>query len=132
MITTVVFDLDDTLYDEVEYCKSGFTAVADFLTEMPETPPAVRIFDALWKQFTTGNSTKTFNAALDELDIGYDDTEQWSEKIMEIVELVDIFLPNEKEATNYTREATAEAALKALAARGNTVVVKKGKNGSIA
>jgi len=73
MITTVVFDLDDTLYDEIEYCKSGFTAVADFLTEMPETPPAVRIFDALWKQFTTGNSTKTFNAALDELDIGYDD-----------------------------------------------------------
>jgi len=31
MITTVVFDLDDTLYDEIEYCKSGFAVVAEFL-----------------------------------------------------------------------------------------------------
>ncbi|WP_105618195.1 carbohydrate kinase family protein [Vallitalea okinawensis] len=65
-------------------------------------------------------------------DIGYDDTEQWSDKIMEIVELVDIFMPNEKEATNYTRKDTADAALKALATSGNTVIVKKGKDGSIA
>jgi FMN phosphatase YigB (HAD superfamily) len=32
MITTVIFDLDDTLYDEIDYCKSGFMAVAEFLT----------------------------------------------------------------------------------------------------
>jgi putative hydrolase of the HAD superfamily len=73
MITTVVFDLDDTLYDEIEYCNSGFRAVAEFLAELPEAPPAERIFDALSKQFTAGNRTKTFNAALDELDINYDD-----------------------------------------------------------
>jgi putative hydrolase of the HAD superfamily len=73
MITTVVFDLDDTLYDEIDYCKSGFTAVTDFLAELPETPPAERIFSALWKQFTAGNRMKTFNTALDELDISYDD-----------------------------------------------------------
>ena len=73
MITTVVFDLDDTLYDEIEYCKSGFRAVADFLAELPEAPPAERIFGALWKQFTAGDRTKTFNAALNELDISYDD-----------------------------------------------------------
>ncbi len=73
MITTVVFDLDDTLYDEIDYCKSGFTAVAEFLAERPEAPPAERIFDALWEQFTAGNRTNTFNAALDELDISYDD-----------------------------------------------------------
>ena len=73
MITTVVFDLDDTLYDEIEYCKSGFRAVADFLAELPEAPPAERIFGALWKQFTVGDRTKTFNAALNELDISYDD-----------------------------------------------------------
>ena len=29
MITTVIFDLDDTLYDEAEYCRSGFAAVAE-------------------------------------------------------------------------------------------------------
>jgi len=73
MITTVVFDLDDTLYDEVEYCRSGFEAVAEFLADSPETPPAERIFGAFWKQFTAGNRTKTFNTALDELDIDYDD-----------------------------------------------------------
>jgi len=84
MITTVVFDLDDTLYDEIEYCKSGFAAVAEFLanpamasafdeTSLPEAPSTERIFGVLWEQFTTGNRTKTFNAALDELGIGYND-----------------------------------------------------------
>ncbi|MHC4890349.1 MAG: HAD family hydrolase, partial [Planctomycetota bacterium] len=73
MITTVVFDLDDTLYDEVEYCRSGFEAVAEFLADLPDVPPAERIFGAFWKQFTAGNRTKTFNTVLDELDIGYDD-----------------------------------------------------------
>jgi putative hydrolase of the HAD superfamily len=73
MITTIVFDLDDTLYDEVEYCRSGFEAVAEFLANLPEVPPAERIFGTLWKQFTAGNRTQTFNTALDELDIVYDD-----------------------------------------------------------
>ena len=84
MITTVVFDLDDTLYDEIEYCKSGFTAVAEFLANLPEAPAGDsatasafaetrRIFATLWKQFTAGNRTKTFNAALDELGMDYDD-----------------------------------------------------------
>jgi len=73
MITTVVFDLDDTLYNEIEYCESGFAAVAEFLANLPDAPPAECIFGALWEQFTAGNRTKTFNAALDELDIRYDD-----------------------------------------------------------
>ena len=72
MITTVVFDLDDTLYDEVAYCKSGFASVSEFLAGMPEMPSAERLFDAFWKQFTGGNHTKTFNAALEGLGIGYD------------------------------------------------------------
>jgi putative hydrolase of the HAD superfamily len=73
MITTVVFDLDDTLYEEIEYCESGFAAVAEFLANLPDAPLAERIFGALWEQFTTGNRTKTFNAALDELGMSYDD-----------------------------------------------------------
>ncbi len=73
MIEVVVFDLDDTLYDEIEYCKSGFSAVAAFLANLPDTPPGDRIFSALWGQFTAGNRTRTFNAALDELAIGCDD-----------------------------------------------------------
>ena len=73
MITTVIFDLGDTLYDEIEYCKSGFAAVAEHLANLPAAPAGRRIFDALWRQFTAGNRTKTFNAALDELAIACDD-----------------------------------------------------------
>lgn len=73
MIKTVVFDLDDTLYDEVDYCRSGFASVAGFLANLPDRPNADRIFDCLWKHFTAGNRTKTFNAALNEMGIDYDD-----------------------------------------------------------
>jgi putative hydrolase of the HAD superfamily len=73
MITTVIFDLDDTLYDELDYCKSGFRAVVESIVDLPDAPSARRVFDSLWKQFTAGNRTKTFNAALDDLGISYDD-----------------------------------------------------------
>ena len=72
MITVVVFDLDDTLYDEIEYCRSGFAAVSEFLAGMHDAPPSDRIFAALWEQFSAGNHARTFNAALDELAIGCD------------------------------------------------------------
>jgi len=73
MITAVTFDLDDTLYDEVEYCRSGFASVAEFLANSPASPSAERIFDSFWNQFKSGNRAKTFNAALDELGLAYDD-----------------------------------------------------------
>lgn len=78
-----------------------------------------------FKRIKSLNKTASF-------DIGYDDTEEWSDKILEIVEIVDIFMPNEKEATNYTKKETPEEALKALSEVGNTIVVKKGGDGSIA
>jgi putative hydrolase of the HAD superfamily len=73
MITTVVFDLDDTLYDEFEYCKSGFAAVAQFLANSPGVPTAGLIFDTFWNQFAAGNRTETFNAGLEQLGVSYDD-----------------------------------------------------------
>lgn len=76
MIKTVIFDLDDTLYDELDYCKSGFTAVAKFLANLPNTPPSLTadsIFTALWEQFSAGNHKKTFNIALNKLKIDYND-----------------------------------------------------------
>jgi putative hydrolase of the HAD superfamily len=73
MITTVVFYLDDTLYDEVEYCKSGFSAVAGFLSDLPQMLPADYTFNILMEQFKCGNRTKTFNAALEQLNIIYND-----------------------------------------------------------
>jgi len=73
MITTIAFDLDDTLYDEFDYCKSGFTAVADFLSARAEPLTSADIFNCLWAQFTGGDRKTTFNTALDKLAIAYDD-----------------------------------------------------------
>ena len=72
MITSVIFDLDDTLYDEIDYCKSGFAAVADRLTALPGAPGPQHVFELLWKHFCAGNRDTTFNATLDELGIAYD------------------------------------------------------------
>jgi putative hydrolase of the HAD superfamily len=72
MINTVVFDLDDTLYNEIDYCKSGFMAVARFLhgaLERRHTEDA--IYDVIWHQFESGNHTYTFNAALEALGVKY-------------------------------------------------------------
>jgi putative hydrolase of the HAD superfamily len=73
MITTVVFDLDDTLYDELDYCRSGFRAVAESLSNIVDVLSPEDIFDSLWQQFTAGNHTKTFNSALEDLGVSYDD-----------------------------------------------------------
>jgi putative hydrolase of the HAD superfamily len=75
MITSVVFDLDDTLYDEIEYCKSGFNAVAKFLANLPdlsETLTSEQIFKTLWSEFSAGNHSSTFNNTLDRLGIEYE------------------------------------------------------------
>jgi putative hydrolase of the HAD superfamily len=73
MLSTIIFDLDDTLYDEIEYCRSGLHSIADFLAESIKTVTTEQLFNAFWAQFTAGNRTKTFNTALDELNISYDD-----------------------------------------------------------
>ncbi|MBN1360798.1 MAG: HAD family hydrolase [Sedimentisphaerales bacterium] len=71
MITTVVFDLDDTLYDEINYCRSGFLAVSRFLARVADVSCSDDVFACLWRHFTSGNRTRTFNAALKNLGIGY-------------------------------------------------------------
>jgi len=82
MLTTIVFDLDDTLYDEIDYCRSGFASVAEFLADMPNSPNAERVFDCLWNQFTSGIRKKTFNVALEELGITHD--EKLIQKLVEV------------------------------------------------
>lgn len=76
MITTVIFDLDDTLYDEIDYCRSGFRAVARFLAQtgsLPSDRDEDDLYHAFWKHFCSGNRTQTFNAALEELQIDFND-----------------------------------------------------------
>lgn len=52
-IKAIIFDLDDTLYLEKDYVKSGYKAVADYLGEETAT-------EELWSYFTEGK------AAIDE------------------------------------------------------------------
>jgi len=89
MITMVIFDLDDTLYDELDYCRSGFSAVAQFLSRLPQAPSARKIFDSLWNQFSAGNHKTTFNAALDDLAVPYD-----QRLITELIEVYRNHTPN--------------------------------------
>lgn len=99
MITTVVFDLDDTLYDEVDYCRSGFAAVARFLVRCSDCPCADDAFACLWRHFVAGNRTSTFNAAMEELGLPYDE-----HRIAQLVEVYrshrpDIALPQDSRRT---------------------------------
>ncbi len=73
MINTIIFDLDDTLYDEIDYCKSGFAAVADFLHNANPSVSKQSYFDELWNQFQKKNRTRTFNTALESLNLPCDE-----------------------------------------------------------
>ncbi len=72
MITAVVFDLDDTLYDEIDYCRSGFLSVSRFLAKSSDISCSDDVFACFWQHFNAGNRTRTFNAALDDLGIAHD------------------------------------------------------------
>jgi putative hydrolase of the HAD superfamily len=73
MVTTVIFDLDDTLYPERDYCMSGFRAVAAYIAERFARASAEQLFEAMQAEFAAGNRTKTFDAALKAAGVGYDD-----------------------------------------------------------
>ena len=72
MITTVIFDLDDTLYDEIDFCRSGFRAAAPHIAALSDAHSAEAVFDTLWKCFITGERGATFNLALAKLGIPCD------------------------------------------------------------
>jgi putative hydrolase of the HAD superfamily len=73
MIKAVIFDLDDTLYDEVDYCRSGFLACSRFLAASFPSHGQERFFEELWGQFEAGNRRQTFDAALERLGLEFDD-----------------------------------------------------------
>ena len=72
MITTVIFDLDDTLYDEMDFCRSGFRAAAPHIAALSDAHSVEAVFATLWKCFIAGNRGSTFNIALAELGIPCD------------------------------------------------------------
>jgi putative hydrolase of the HAD superfamily len=72
MITAVIFDLDDTLYDELDFCRSGFRAAAEFVAALSDKHSPQDVFAALWRCFNAGNRRSTFDAVLEQLGIPHD------------------------------------------------------------
>lgn len=60
MIRAAVFDLDDTLYLESQYVRSGFRSVAQNIERLAAIPKE-RIFDLLWSLFEQGVRGNTFD-----------------------------------------------------------------------
>jgi sugar/nucleoside kinase (ribokinase family) len=65
------------------------------------------------------------------LDTNWDPSGQW-QGVNELLQLIEIFLPNEKEARAISRARTDGQALKRLAQRNCIVAMKRGANGALA
>lgn len=66
------------------------------------------------------------------VDPNWDPSGAWDGGLLELLEQVDVLLPNEEEVQRIAGMAGVEAAARALAARGPTVVVKLGAEGALA
>ena len=60
----LVFDLDDTLYDEKKFVYSGFTEVANWISMMSNTS-SLEIFDYMVNEITVNGRGTVFNNALE-------------------------------------------------------------------
>lgn len=65
------------------------------------------------------------------LDTNWDPEEGW-EGIVELLPLIDVFLPNEAEALAISKQADVFSAASALAQYGSLVVIKRGEKGAVA
>lgn len=72
MIKCVAFDMDDTLYDEADYYKSGF-AVAAVQIARDFSLNQKTVFDTIWELFSSGVRKNTFNKAAEKLKIKIDE-----------------------------------------------------------
>jgi sugar/nucleoside kinase (ribokinase family) len=66
------------------------------------------------------------------LDPGWNSFGKWEKDIFEVLNLVDVFLPNEVEAAYITQTATPEEALDVLGEYAQSVVIKRGSKGCLA
>ena len=77
-ILAVVFDLDDTLYAERDYVRSGYTAVSRHLQESLGRTDDFSGW--LWKRFEAGHTAGAFNALGEHFDLDLD-----TERILDLV-----------------------------------------------
>ncbi|MFI4913273.1 MAG: HAD family hydrolase [Sedimentisphaeraceae bacterium JB056] len=66
----IVFDLDDTLYPELDYCKSGFMAISEKVSYLHGLKKEL-VFGCLWNLFSNGDKRKVFNGMFEEFNIKY-------------------------------------------------------------
>ena len=64
-------------------------------------------------------------------DMQWDPAEKWEMNYKEILPFVDVFLPNEKEILNLTKESSIAEALNNLSGYANNILVKMGTKGSL-
>lgn len=70
MIRAIVFDMDDTLYDEKEYVISGYKSVDKWVKDNYKM---TGFLDIASKLFHSGEREKIFNKTLDALEVTYDE-----------------------------------------------------------
>ena len=68
MIKLLVFDLDDTLFPEREFVRSGFQAVGAWMLNKYSV---AGFFEVAWKFFKDGKRGKIFNLTLEQLGVEY-------------------------------------------------------------
>ncbi len=81
----IVFDLDDTLYDEVDFVRSGFSEISQFLKDK-------KYFDFMWNEFCQNGSGKVFDKLINKFNLSIS-----LQKLIEIYRFhrPDIRLPKE-------------------------------------
>ena len=66
------------------------------------------------------------------VDPNWDPSGTWDGGLLDLLRITDVFLPNAMEATRLARTSDLETAARALADKGDVVVVKDGANGALA
>lgn len=86
--------MDDTLYDEIDYYRSGFIVVSRVVGSDFRLADET-VFKALWEIFNSGNHKTVFNAAAEKLGVVFD--EKYIAKLVDVFRNhnPDITLPSE-------------------------------------
>jgi len=113
-----VFSLDDVDFD---YLKKGkHMHLSSYYLQPKMRPGYIELFRRA-KQIGLTTS----------LDPGWDTEEVWAEDIFEVLDYVDVFLPNEQEALLISKTDNLEEALLKLNQHASTVVVTRGSQGAV-
>lgn len=87
-------------------------------------PGMAKNIDLLFQKAKSSGMTTSF-------DTQWDPAEKWDLEYEKILPYVDIFLPNEKELLNITKETDLDRGLKKLSEYARCIVVKMGNKGSV-